>query len=526
MAGIKKHPLYGLFFLGCVFFFIYAHFYYTTTPIFNSPDETANFIFITTVISDSQILFPHPFDYAQSANFVFPRSTYATEVGILPTGFWGIILLFGLVGKFFGAASALYITPLLTIMAGWCFYQIVVKIFGKKVGLWSLLLYITHPVVWYVASRGLSPNGSFVSLLIIGVCFLLSPSFFSRIPDIYKKIFGSICVCLGLWIRPNEAIWVGTVLLLLCVLYWRRIQKSTMVAAIVTGLSCVGLYFWLNTYLFGSMQANYITSSSVVLASWYDIIFPFGVHPRYVIHVFWDYFFGLFWWYTVPAGISMCLLVFFKKQQEVCKNYTHVRNYIIITSVVSIFLLVYYGSYASLAQTEPSVGVSFTRYFLPIYILLIPLVVCFWSKIVEAVSVRFRVFMHILLFCIYITTSIHLVYNGKDGLLAVSENIQHAAYVREDVSSYLEKNAVILTSHEDKFFWPTFQVMQNIFDPDIVAAAGALYNRGFPVYYFGGMPETAVYNKVQEHYVSARIEPRLVKKYSPHALYKFYTYEQ
>jgi len=210
----------------------------------------------------------------------------------------------------------------------------------------------------------------------------------------------------------------------------------------------------------------------------------------------------------------------------VYKNYTHVRNYIIITSVVSLFLLVYYGSYTALAQTEPSIGVSFTRYFLPTYILLIPLVVYFWHKIVEAVSVRAGVYIQILLFCVYITSSIHLVYNGKDGLLAVSQNIQHATYVREDVSGYLEKNAIILTSHEDKFFWPTFQVMQNIFDPDIISAARALHNSGFPVYYFGGMPETAVYNKVQEYYVSARIEPRLVKKYSPHALYKFYTYEQ
>ena len=522
MLYLKKLPLYSLFFFMVVFFFIYAYFYIGHVPIFNSPDEMANFVFIEQFASNSILLLPHQFDYGSVSRFIFPRSAYATMGGILPTGFWGIVSLFGLVVKVFGVSSLVLITPLLAVFSAWCFGQITGRVFGARIGFWSVLLYLVHPAVWYASSRGLSPNGSFVFFLVFGVYFLIfssrSSANVSSFFGLCRKFLGTVFICLALWVRPNEVFWVVFILLVLFVYCWRVIHRRVFLANIGLGIIFALSYFLCNRYFLGGFHSGYTSSSSLVFSSWYSVLFPFGVDPKTILLVCWHYFFVLFWWYTIPAILGIFFVLSKKeKQSRVCRN--HLRIYTIIGAGLTLFLCIYYGSYTALSGATPSIGVAFVRYFLPIYIILIPFVLCFWERLINCFSRRLGVVFMVFVCGFYVFFSAQLVYGGPDGLIAVGHNLDHARFVRNDVSMFLPSDAVILTAHEDKFFWPKFQVMQNIFDPDIVSAAKILHKEGFPVYYFGGGPETGVKKKVENEYAAAGFVLILVKKYPPHALY-------
>ncbi|MEK9158435.1 MAG: hypothetical protein AAB673_00325, partial [Patescibacteria group bacterium] len=126
---------------------------------------------------------------------------------------------------------------------------------------------------------------------------------------------------------------------------------------------------------------------------------------------------------------------------------------------VSIYLLTYYGSwlfYDNLNQ-QFSIGSSHVRYFLPIFVLALPLVAGFllwlWGRgpiVKSAVAI---------LFLVMSTTAYLSVFAQFEGLSTVKNTVKAYQIWQERVYSLTEKDAVILTRYADKYIFPGRRVI-------------------------------------------------------------------
>lgn len=503
-----------------VFFVLYNFLNFTILKQFNSPDEMANFVFTEQVIDYSRLRFPlDKSQYEDLVEFIHPRSTFVEEgIGsdILPVGFWGLPLIYGLVGKIVGLVAILYITPLLTILMIWSFYGIVKKVFDEHIAFWSAILLFFQPVLWYYSARSLFPNVPFIALLLIGTWFLVNRPW--RL-NWFNDVVGMMLFMLGVLIRPNEIVWVALCALIVVLWYRKNIPLHRLLVWIIVGLLFIALYGIINHQLYGSSAGSYISSRSVQLPAWYSYIFPFGINILIVVKTVWFFMVKLLWWYIVPSAIGFIFWIYdwFKNKLSQEK-----KVYGIVFIVMSLFLIFYYGSQVDNLFALKTVGVAYTRYWLPIYIGMLPFIVYGFSKIANLFQNK-RIwnvagFVTVAFFAVL---SAQLVFGGIDGLLATKDNLIHGREIKTWVLAHTDSDVILVTDYEDKFFWPERQVMVKFFNPRIGVAIAELTKEGHEVYYFGVKLEGESEKKVLEYIAQFGLTIDSVKNFDGHELYKF-----
>ena len=120
----KNKFLVGLVFAGIVFFVFCLLFYSFSGEKFNSPDETSNYFFINLFQETGQLKFFESLNFI-AENQIHPRSTTVIDGYVVPGGFLGTILIFGLFAKIFGIKIFFLVTPLFLLFSLFCFYKIV-----------------------------------------------------------------------------------------------------------------------------------------------------------------------------------------------------------------------------------------------------------------------------------------------------------------------------------------------------------------------------------------------------------------
>ena len=386
----------ALFFVGLVFFIGCSGFYGFLPNKFNSPDETANYFFIKTYNESGQMKSPEPLN-AIFENHLHPRSMTVVNNYLVPGGFLGLIFVYGVAAKLFGLRAIYFLAPLFTIFSVFCFYQIVKKVFDKSVAVISSFLFLIHPAILYYSARGLFPNILFVSFLVISIFFLVNKPF----QNLWKYLdFVSAGLFLGIAIsiRPSEVIWIFIIYFLLFLFYRKEINYKQI-------LFLLGSFFLaiLPLFLFNFLTYGHPFSSAynpTVLGegagisqktNWFveifKYIFPFGFHPKSIFKVFSNYFLGIFWWLSIPVAFSA---MFFIKKFIYGKIKKEILVYLLICILASFFIFCYYGSWIfSDNQTSAvSIGTSYVRYWLPIYIFVLPLIAIFFKNIVNLFSGR------------------------------------------------------------------------------------------------------------------------------------------
>lgn len=456
--------------LGLLLFIAYSALVFTTPKgFFNSPDENANFVFIKEFITHDTFTFSHSNLLPEIRDFVFPRSTYAQNGVIRPIGFWGLLFLYGTIGKVITSNGILFLTPLLAVLGLGAFYKIIFKLFSQRVALVSTLLLALHPAWWYYTARGLFPNITFIVFLLFALFF-----FFVRPQTRFLEKFGNdflgmFFLGIALLIRPSEVWWVGISFVIVSATYRKSLSwKQFGIWSLPVGILGI-LYYFVNHSLYGGVGTGYLASASYVPPSWYSYIFPFGIHPRLILSTFYFFFVRLIWWYTIPTFFG--LIYFFKHYTE-----TKHRVYALVAFFTSIFLVIFYGSHEDSLRGLQSIGISYVRYWLPIYIFSLPLI----AILLQNLKRTKQIFVCIIFFAL----NISLTFGGPDGILRVKENILHAANVRQELKNKIPDDAIIATEFEDKYFWSDYAVMKNVTDPDIVQAMNILVEKKKPVYFF------------------------------------------
>ncbi|MFA5134043.1 MAG: glycosyltransferase family 39 protein [Patescibacteria group bacterium] len=475
--------------LSVIFFAAYSWFGLATPNIFNSPDETANYFFISRLHINGDFFSPEPLNAFLNSS-IHPRSISYNGFSLVPQGFIGLPLLYGFLSKVLGLFLIKFFTPLLAVLGALAFYGIIGKTFNHKIAFLSMLLLLLFPAYWYYSSRYLYPNVPFLAFFLIAVWALYCGALHKEKKIKYLFIF-SVSAALALAIRPVESLWFIPIIIIGIVLHRKKLS-ITKVAASLGIMLALAAPILVNSYIlygdplgtgYGLMQAvDYSSAPAGIISSGapngQSIFLPYGFNAGAIAKNVYKILIKYFWWFSIPAALGFFALFF-------CKIKKEEKFYIIGTLAVSIWLIIYYGSgvfYDNPNMGRLSMGDSHFRYWLPVFALAMPFAASFWVRLGEKIKQEKILISSVLIFVSFL--SIYAVFSGvDDGLRAVRQVLWTNYGVKMEVMKILPENSIVITGRQDKIFFPDIKVLYSEkLDNSLILNIVKTQN---PFYYYG-----------------------------------------
>lgn len=514
----------------------------------SSPDETANYYF-TRIYSETGRLSIFEESGLKSSGWTSPRSMRSDFGELKPVSFPGIILIFGTLAYFFSSAIIPFLTPLFAAFGILIFYFFIRRLFDERVAIISAFLLSFFPVYIYYSIRAMFHNVLFIVLLLAGFYLLSLALGNKKIKDIHNKtekriekiklfwknfvfknnkkrwseflptFFAGTFFGLAIITRTSEILWLLPSLFILWLFYARRfglIKLLLFLSGLILG--CLPAAFH-NQILYGSFlyggynelnsSINELSAAGSLSASlsifnldyWFNLfeklkdnVFYFGFKPLQSWHVFKAYIVSMFpfiFWPAVLGSITLISAKFtsFKKK--------HIA-YLVVPLFFSAFLILYYGSWQFFDNPDASqttIGNSYTRYWLAIYIWLMPLTAFFLIRFSKALfsckliknSWR-RILsesLQALLVFIYIISSLFFVlFGSSEGLVYWKHNNQFDYQAARQVFSLTEDNSIIISRYHDKLLFPFRRVIVATFPDDALTQIISPLVSKYPIYYY------------------------------------------
>ncbi|MBD3247682.1 hypothetical protein GF382_00130 [Candidatus Falkowbacteria bacterium] len=508
----------------------------------SSPDETANYVFTKLYGQSGQISFFEKYNlYADEV--MHPRSMRSDIGTIKPVSFLGIILIYGKIVSLTSYKIIPYLTPFFGAVGIVFFYLLIRKIFGKTNALLSAVLLAGFPVWIYYSVRSMFHNVLFVSLLMIGLYFLLKMAdkkfkagFFSWKADWLGMLYASLAgIFIGLAsiTRTSELLWILPMLFILWIL---NLKKTGLIKLFIflsfTFLALMPALFW-NQILYGSpISGGYAemnqsihsireASSDLVKATVAyepsyikylvgrikENVFFFGFKPEQSMKMFYHYFAGMFTWFFIPACLGLFLYL-----QRIYKWKKAIWVFFLAYAVISVILVFYYGSWKFNDNPDLSshtIGNSYTRYWLPMYLGSFPLISFFliiftysiipeesevfqeekrpwWKKFLKRPRRKVMTLgTRALIVGIFFILSANFVFLGsEEGIVYSRANSRYSTVQLERILDWTESNSVVITQYHDKLVFPERKVIVGTLTDDNM---NMIYSRlidYLPVYYY------------------------------------------
>lgn len=447
-----------------VFFCFTTFFSFTHNRSFSSPDETANHFFTKQFIETGKLSAPAD---GPLASLIKPRSVGWQENQLIPSSFIGLPLLYGAVGKVFGGWSIYFFEPLLASVAVFLFYLTLKRIFSPSIAAASAVLLCTQPVFVFYAMRPFWHNGLFIELIIIAGALLLrsfaSPRWWSY------GLFG-FTLSLALAVRSAEIAWVALSVLLIALVYRQKISWR-YVGFAACGAVCV--FVPLLLFQFQTFDSVLPTSYHAVVSLTSDeatpvqqsaqllgrLLIPFGFDPMTFFNTFFRYSLQLmFPWFTI--GLFGAIQYIVRQFRAGTGSYA----YAVWVILLSIWLMVYYGSFTFTEFVDPSavlIGNSYARYWLPLYVLIIPFTVSFLFSLARRLLPRQPRLMAAALLIVLTGIGIQQIVNDRHfGMSNMEQSyFQPAERKLETILKNTPTDAIILAGPDDKIYWPKRRVV-------------------------------------------------------------------
>ncbi len=485
----QKRPVFIIGILAFLFFIIYSWLFWPFSADqvkFTSPDETANYYFTTLFAEQNKLSVSSPVSQTiqQYEQYVRPRSTsYTSDDRIAPASFLGIHLLYGSLAKIFGTKAILFFTPFFAAAGIVFFYLLVRRIFSSQVAILSATLLAVMPPYWYYASRGMFHNILFVSALIAGLYFLVSAIQGQK--QVWHWVGAGLCIGLAIITRTSELLWVsGVVAVILIIMRKNIIWKYAGYGLLCFIALCIPIFIanyslYANPLSFGYTATadggSSTTSNSNIITDVYRLILPFGIKSDILGPAVWDYLIKLFPWIGLPLVLGVTWLVkntvakkgasIFHELKEYYQDMSETqRLYYTLYVAVSVWLIIYYGSFSFTEHTDPSaiiLGSSYARYWLPIFVFGLPLIV----KTIYRIALYFRhkkiqQFVLLFLFVSIIVFSVSkTVADPLQGLAQLRQYIAEAVQHNDITVDATPEDAIIISGHADKTIFPERNVI-------------------------------------------------------------------
>lgn len=528
--------------LSVVFFCFYSYLAIHSPSQYNSPDEQSNYFFIEQYVERGE------FTYVEmgnriAKNAVHPRSTGVIGDYVVPGGFLGLIFMFGVTASVIGMWIVPFIIPFISAITPVFFYYVVMHIFGRNIGLLSSVLLFLHPAFWYFSARSLFPNILLVNLLIImASCFIYANKREKSIGKSILLILGGLILGFSISIRLNEIIWIIP-FVIIGALFWKPkfSLKEYLFVILGTGLgvfpvlllnyTVYGSPFFTGYFEVNTMIAEATESTSSFVNAIMFIVLPFGFHIKNILKNLINYQLRVFSFLTPLIFITLGYLLLFWR-----KNSLKLKKYIYLYILIIAILVIYYGSWKFNDHPDPraiSIGTSYIRYWLPLYILSLPLisyVIIEIKKSLDAFGVakfksyskNYSLYGIIFLVICFAFQSYGIVYSKTDeSLKNVRKSIEIGVADANIVKSLVGENSIVITDYDDKYLFPDVSVMvpfRN--DYNLLTIPNLLTE--YDVYYFGiTLPEIDMNHIHETMFNDNNVEMFEVQKIKKKSLYKF-----
>ncbi len=464
-------------------------------PRFNSPDETANYFWANRLAHSRGLRLAEPLN-AVAGQQIHLRSDNVTAAGdVVPGSFVGWIIFLGGWGWLVGSWAIPWVTPLLAVMALWCWYRLILKYVGRGAGVISAALLAVQPAWWYYATRGLFANVAVVALAIMAV-WLFDRALVVSSRQRWWHLAAGVAAGLAVSIRPAELPWLVVIALTLVWRNWSRAWRPGLLLAVigagVVGLPTVMVQWWLyGSPLATGYQDLQMIAGPAATASWWALILPAGFHPLRALRHGYDYSFGLMGWWWIPVTVAGLLALWRSVRQ--CPSRPDwsrlVWWYTVMTVVVSGWLLLQYGSWSvrDNISGQITIGTAYLRYWLPIAVLATPYLgwlIAGGLRRITLPPVRAVVALGLLVW--FIWPAYQLVVWSEEGVVPVAAAVAQYQTVNRVAVERLATDGqtpVIISDRSDKVFWPQLRTMTFLGNGTIWSPAAALA-RQVPVYYY------------------------------------------
>lgn len=339
----------------------------------------------------------------------------------------------------------------------------------------------------------------------------------NRLLSLVFSFFAGVFSSLALMTRTSEALWVLPLILLMAIFYCRRLRLSDIILflsgfllsflpiayynQILYGSFFYGGYNELNrsmdevssigTTLFSSFSLEYWQQNFLKIK---ELVFYFGFKPLQSFKLAFSYIVKMF-----PLLSSVSILgfisLFFVNLKKPKKK---INLYLLSGVLISLFLIIYYGSwefYDNPDTTQTTIGNSYTRYWLPIYMWLMPLASWFLFNLTKAlfsfkfIGKKLRSYLAFglqsLFVLVYAISSLFFVFfASQEGLSYARYNNIRARKSAEIVLENTEPDSVIITRYYDKLLFPNRRVIvATLPDDDLMPIIDNLSDY-YPIYYY------------------------------------------
>jgi hypothetical protein len=512
----KDNNIIVLTLLSIVFFFVYSYLSYpfvlqknvdTGKPIhliYNQPDEGVNYLFIRHFVETGDFVIPEGLAFL-SSNQVHPRSTTVVHRSLAPIGLPGFIVLVGSIAKicvfFFGVGVMNIvinsIVPLAAIAVPWVLYRMFIPIFGRNIACLSAILAFISPPWWYYAIRTMQHNTLFVFAMVLsiyfGTCLFASKK---KLSDNKQYIYSSLtgmAFGLAIYIRPVEIIWMSLLFILLGVFVKKKISYKHIIFFLLGG-SVFGILFFYTQKVFydsyiGTGYAVPTTdgSAGTVIDGLQGIgiikslFFPFGIDIVQMLRVMYVYGLKLQVWFGLFGAIGFISMIIARIKGKIS---TTDWKYVLVFSSISLYIIAVYGSwkFADNLAGVPSFAVSYTRYFLPIFVFATPFIAKAISMLYSYKKLGRKFVISVMVFLFLFSSSI--VFTRFEGLAMVKRNVVNYYQEKQVVLQVIPSDAVVITRYADKYIFPERKVITGFEEVYYQDAISQLLDVGIPVYLY------------------------------------------
>lgn len=484
---MKQSKRYTLYLAAAALLFFYMTAWLGTPPgnIWNSPDETAN-AFWSMRVAERQPLLVRDFLFGIGNGVIHPRSMDVNGTALVPGSFPGLFLLYGSL-QFFTKLPLSAMTPIMTALAAMVLFGLLKRLFDERIAFLSSLLFLLHPALIYYSGRGLFHNVLFVDLLIFAVAvFFLRP-----LSRLYGRehwaddILAGMIFGFGIITRASEAPWVLLGALVFLFFFKKKAWKRVPLVAAGAALPLF-IFLNINSSLYGApLQTGYaapappvaeqVASEAVSTAlDGVHRILPFGFHPRLVLLHGMDYGLRIFWWFSVFGLLGAAVFLAGWKDQDRKK-----RAYFFTALGIGVWLLLFYGSWFVRDHYDPTrvtIGTSYVRYFLPIYILTLPWVAGGMVWVAERVPKPRKWLLPALIGLMFVLSFRVAVTHGDESLLAVRSTLRGNLVKRQELRKVIPFGTVVYTDKFDKVLFPDREHIVPVHDETAYATVPTLLN--------------------------------------------------
>jgi len=523
--------------LSCGFFITASLFnYYGQAGGFvkwNSPDETANYYFAKLYAETNNLSSFEKYNQSVS-NIIAPRSIQSVAGYLKPVSFLGMTLIYGKLAGLTSIKLLPYFTPAFAALGLIFFYFLVKELFGPSTGLVSAALLAFFPPYFYYASRSMFHNVLFIVLLVSGFYFatimskrdriiavyddddreLLKKARIARLKNMVPRLFypalAGLFIGAAIMTRASELLWLAPVLFFAWLCNLKRIGLIRLVVFLTfLTLAATPVLYWNKQLYGGPLQSGYpqmnnsivnlVATSQGLVKSVIDAnllkqrelwsffkktIFFFGFDRNLSLRNFYNYFYQMFPWLFYGAALG--LVVFLIEMKRIRSRQV---IFIFCWALTSVILLFYYGSWQFHDNPDPrqfTIGNSYTRYWLPIYLGAIPFAALLMVKLTRLAKFRFAVGITrvYLVGVIAIFSSLFILFGSNEGLVPTYYVMRENKAQADKIISLTEPESVIITRYHDKILFPERRVIVGLFDDDRMNAEYGKLVKLTPVYYY------------------------------------------